>query len=110
MQDRNPESQMRTLWSKSVRLRISLQRVLPIRTTWPGAILLLVLSVLPAFAQYRTSIQGTVTDPQGAVIPGATLTLINRATSETITRKSDEAGVFNFNALPSARFTLTAER
>ena len=30
-----------------------------------------------AVAQFRTSIQGVVTDPTGAVIPGATLTLKN---------------------------------
>ena len=33
-----------------------------------------------AQAQYRTSIQGVVTDPTGAVIPGANLTLTNAAT------------------------------
>ena len=32
-------------------------------------------AITPAFAQFRTSIQGVVTDPDGAVIPGATLTL-----------------------------------
>ena len=62
----------------------------------------------PAVAQFRTSVQGVVTDPDGAVIPGATLTLKNNATNETVVRTSDSAGVFNFNALPSAVFTLTA--
>lgn len=68
------------------------------------------MAALPSAAQYRTSIQGTVTDPQGAVIPGATLTLTNHATNETLVRTSDETGVFNFNALPTADFTLTVER
>ncbi len=61
-------------------------------------------------AQFRTSVQGVVTDPDGAVIPGATLTLKNNATNETVVRTSDSAGVFNFNALPSAVFTLTATK
>jgi hypothetical protein len=74
------------------------------------AFVLLVMSAAPARAQFRTSIQGVVTDPTGAVIPGATLTLKNNATNETITRTSDNAGVFNFNALPAASFTLTASR
>src|ERR1700746_727794 len=59
-------------------------------------------------AQYRTSIQGVVTDPTGAVIPGATLTLTNPATGEKQVRVSDDAGVFNFNALAAARFRLEA--
>ncbi len=53
-------------------------------------------------AQYRTSIQGVVTDPTGAVIPGATLTLTNPATGEKVVRTSNEVGVFNFNALAAA--------
>jgi Carboxypeptidase regulatory-like domain/TonB dependent receptor len=57
-------------------------------------------------AQYRTSIQGVVTDPTGAVIPGATLTLTNPATGEKWVRVSNEAGVFNFNALAAAPFRL----
>jgi len=60
----------------------------------------------PAFAQYRTSIQGVVTDPQGEVVPGATLTLKNLSTNETVVRTSDGAGIFNFNALPADRFSL----
>ena len=62
-----------------------------------------------AHAQFRTSVQGVVTDPTGAVIPGATLTLKNNATNEMIVRTSNAAGVFNFNALPSDVFTLTVD-
>jgi hypothetical protein len=60
-----------------------------------------------AHAQFRTSVQGVVTDPTGAVIPGATLTLKNNATNETINHVSNGDGVFNFNALPADVFTLT---
>ncbi len=67
----------------------------------------LALCAAGAQAQYRTSIQGTVTDPQGAVIPGATLTLKDNANNATIIHTSDAAGVFNFNALPADQFTLT---
>src|ERR1700745_3687460 len=64
----------------------------------------------PAFAQFRTSIQGVVTDPEGAVVPGATLTLKNLSTNETVVRTSSETGVFNFNALSPDHFSLTVER
>jgi hypothetical protein len=77
---------------------------------WPALLLLLALFALPAQAQFRTSIQGVVTDPNGAVIPGATLTLKNIATNQTVVRTSNESGIFNFNALPADHFTLTVEK
>jgi hypothetical protein len=76
-------------------------------------VVLLIVSIVASAAlvqaQYRTSIQGVVTDATGAVIPGATLTLTNPATNERQVRTSNEAGVFNFNALAAARFRLEAE-
>ena len=60
-------------------------------------------------AQYRTSIQGVVTDPTGAVVSGATLTLVNPATGEKWVRTSNDTGVFNFNALAAAPFRLEVE-
>jgi hypothetical protein len=71
----------------------------------------IVFSTVMAHAQYRTSIQGVVTDTTGAVIPGATLTLTNPATGATQVRTSGDDGVYNFNALPAgARFNLVAEK
>src|SRR5271155_2670683 len=64
----------------------------------------------PAFAQFRTSIQGVVTDPEGLAIPGATLTLKNLATNQTVIATSNGEGVFNFNALPADHFSLVVER
>jgi hypothetical protein len=70
-----------------------------------------ILSAIMAQAQYRTSIQGVVTDSTGAVVPGANLTLTNPATGQKQVRVSNDAGVFNFNALAaSARFQLVAEK
>ncbi len=78
------------------------------------ALLLLLIVALvggpPALAQYRASIQGTVTDSQGGVIPGAKLTLTNTATNESQVRTSNDEGVYSFNALPSGRFNLVVER
>jgi hypothetical protein len=79
------------------------------RYWWPAVLLLAFLAV-PATAQFRTAIQGTVTDSTGAVVPGATLTLTNLATNETVTRTSNGEGIFNFNALPAAHFTLVVEK
>ena len=63
-----------------------------------------------AHAQYRTSIQGVVTDSTGALVPGATLTLTDTGTSEKQVRQSDAKGVYNFNALPPDTFTLVVEK
>ena len=77
---------------------------------WAPAFLLVVLMAMPAHAQFRTAIQGTVTDTTGAVVPGATLTLTNLATNEKVVRSSNGEGVFNFNALPADHFNLVVER
>ena len=63
-----------------------------------------------AHAQYRTSIQGVVTDTSGAVIPDATLTLTNTGTNQKQVRTSNAAGVYNFNALPADVFKLVVTR
>ena len=61
-------------------------------------------------AQFRTSIQGVVTDPTGAVIPGATLTLTNNGTGAKAGSDHDDQGVYNFNALPPDRFSLVVTK
>ncbi len=63
-----------------------------------------------AHAQYRASIQGTVTDTQGAVVSGATITLQNEETSQTSKATTGDDGIFNFNGLPPSKFTLTVEK
>src|SRR5215471_3241036 len=63
-----------------------------------------------AVAQYRASIQGTVSDPQGATVAGATVTLQNEETGQTYKTETDENGIYNFNALPPSKFTITVEK
>jgi len=83
----------------------------PARTALRLSLMLFVagLFTLSARAQFRTSVQGVVTDTTGAVIPGATLVLTDTATNTAITRTSSPDGVFNFNALPADNFTLTVQ-
>ena len=69
----------------------------------------LLFGAASGYAQFRTSVQGSVTDPTGAAIPGATLTLKDTANNQTIEHQSDASGVFNFNALPADHFTLTVK-
>ena len=72
---------------------------------------LLCISILStcAHAQYRGSLRGTVIDAQGNAISGATVTLTNKDTGATLTSTSDDNGIYQFNALPTANYQLTAE-
>ena len=82
-----------------------------IKSIAPGTlayIALLLLAGLSAHAQFRASIQGSVTDPDNAIVPGAQLTLKDNGTGKVLTDTSDSSGVYNFGALPADDFTLTA--
>lgn len=61
-------------------------------------------------AQYRASLTGTISDPSGAVIPGATVTLVDTATNFTQKVTSNGAGIYSFNALPPAPYQLTVKK
>ena len=60
-------------------------------------------------AQYRGSLSGTITDPQRAVITGATVTLVNTATKQTMVSTTDANGIYHFNALPPSTYQLTVD-
>jgi len=62
-----------------------------------------------AEAQYRASLHGTVTDPQGAVVPGATATLLDTATNQSVVSTADASGTYHFNALPPSSYQLTVD-
>ena len=62
-----------------------------------------------AQAQFRGSLRGTLTDPQGEVVSGATVTLVDTGTNKTLVSTSDANGIYEFNALPAAPYRLTVE-
>src|SRR6202451_3899607 len=55
------------------------------------------------------SISGTVTDPSGAVVPGATITVENPVSGYLRTSKTDSTGRFQFSNLPFNPYPLTAK-
>jgi hypothetical protein len=61
-------------------------------------------------AQFGASLRGTVSDSAGALIPGATVTLINKETNETKTSTSDASGLYSFEALAPGDYRVIAER
>jgi Carboxypeptidase regulatory-like domain len=68
---------------------------------------LALLCAVPLMAQVvKGSISGTVTDPQGAVVSGATVKAINDATGGTLTTTSDSSGSFHFNLIPVGTYRV----
>src|SRR5690348_4629785 len=61
------------------------------------------------YAQTGTSsLRGTMTDPKGAVIAGATVTLANSQTGYTRTAKTNSQGLYQFLEVPPAAYKLSA--
>ena len=55
------------------------------------------------------TVNGTVTDPAGAAVPGAKVTVTDSATGIERVTNTSEAGMFSFNALPSGAYDLNVE-
>src|SRR5262245_14649507 len=61
-----------------------------------------------SFAQNLTGrIQGTVTDAQGAVIPGAEIKVLNKLNGATFDSLSNELGFWALPSMPTATYTVT---
>ncbi len=68
------------------------------------------LIALCAFGQVTTSLTGTVSDPTGAVIPGAKLTLENTATGITRETESDQTGTYRFLQMAPGSYRLKVNK
>ena len=72
------------------------------------SLIVIMLSATLAVAQsYRGSIRGAVTDPQGAVVPNATVTAHNVETGLERTTTTEADGAFVFPELPAGRYEVT---
>lgn len=80
---------------------------------WVSALtcaVLLSASTLVATAQNVTaSISGTVTDPSGAVVPKATITITNTDTNTVRTLEASGSGAYSAPSLPLGTYTVTIE-
>src|SRR4029453_9339014 len=75
-----------------------------------GALLAAVLAAGSVGAQTVTGvISGTVVDPQKSVVPGATVTITNEATSDSRVAVTDDQGAFQVTNLQPARYTVRVE-
>jgi len=71
--------------------------------------LLLALVALPIFGQSTAtgSLTGTITDPTGAVVPGASVVVRNNATGQEFTAKTNDEGIFTIPSLGTGLYTAT---
>jgi hypothetical protein len=70
--------------------------------------ILLAALVASASAQVMTGrLEGTVTDSQGAAVPGAQVKVLNTQTGQTLTNVSDDHGLWALPSMPSATYTVT---
>jgi len=68
--------------------------------------LALVLGVSLARASITGSISGTVTDPTGAVVPGASVVAINTQTGVQNSTETNAQGFYSFPSLPAGQYDV----
>ncbi len=77
-------------------------------TLFAVVVLLAAASVVTA-QNFRARIQGTIADSSDAVIPAATVILLNTRTGVRTERQSNENGIYLFDYVPSGWYSLTVE-
>jgi len=66
------------------------------------------LGAVTTFAQNAsTSLRGVIKDPSGAVVPGATITLVNASVGQTLTTTSKGGGEYVLEQIPPAKYVIT---
>jgi len=76
-----------------------MRRTLLVGFTW-------LLLCAPAMAQTLGTISGEVKDSTGAIVPGVTVTVINKDTNATRTTSSNAVGLYEFPALPPGPYSV----
>jgi Carboxypeptidase regulatory-like domain len=73
------------------------------------ALFVLFLSAAAAAQTHRGSLRGSVDDPNHAVVPGATIKVINKETREERDAVSGNEGGYAVSSLPAGSYQLTVE-
>ncbi|MGI9104883.1 MAG: TonB-dependent receptor domain-containing protein, partial [Pyrinomonadaceae bacterium] len=93
-------------------------RAFPLRLRRPSAIRLVFVCLFAlactgaAFAQAQSNasdLQGNVSDPQGGLVPNATVTARNKATGLTRTAQTNDEGFYQIINLPPGEYEVTVE-
>ena len=76
----------------------------------PLAVAVILVIAATAFAQTDTGkITGTVKDQNGAIVPGANITVTNTRTGEERSAKANDDGMFSVAALKASSYRIIAE-
>ena len=76
-----------------------------------GLCLLLTLSLKPAFAQSTAgTLTGSVTDPAGAIVPDAQVSITNKATGQTLQTATNAEGTYSAPGLASGTYDVTVTK
>ncbi|MCI0403057.1 MAG: carboxypeptidase-like regulatory domain-containing protein, partial [Acidobacteria bacterium] len=71
--------------------------------------LLVLVLTTSAHAQFRAALQGTIQDPTGAVVSGATVTVKHQETGATASSVSGDTGFYRVSSLAPGKYTVTVE-
>jgi hypothetical protein len=75
------------------------------------AVLFLAFAICTARAQFtNANLRGTITDPSGAPVGGASVTATNAGTGLARTVTSDESGAYSFTGLPVGQYQIAVEK
>ena len=79
------------------------------RSVWLCLAALFLAATMPAFAQYSSGIEGTITDSTGAVIPSAEVVVTNQDTQVKQSATSNAQGFVQILHLPPGRYTASVK-
>ncbi len=74
---------------------------------WRVALLLLLSAITAGAQEFRGSLTGRVTDPTGAALPGAAVSLRNVDTNVTANATTNEDGSYSFPLIAPGKYALT---
>src|SRR5919108_1212885 len=79
------------------------------RTRLVTAGIIVFIATLPLVAQNTAELRGTVSDSTGGVLPGVSVTLVNKGSGQQRMQLTDSSGNYVFASLPNGEYVLKAE-
>lgn len=73
----------------------------------PQSFVLFLISTGCCFAQFTSGVEGTIADPSGAAVPGASVSVTNPATGLTRTAIASSSGYFRVSSLAASIVTVS---
>src|SRR5436190_24081298 len=74
-----------------------------------SGVTVVLLATSGLFGQSLSAVQGQVTDPSGAAVPGATISVTNTATGVSQSTKTDSTGNYQLPALAIGNYDMAIQ-